>query len=231
MRARIVGGLVFALSLAVAPAHAAVTFDLSTDGCFATGVGSCTPKSSASLPYLQFNGARFYDHARKSPVVVPNLGTLSLENVDSWDRGAFGDFKGVFDLEVKFSSPSGVSPNPYTFDASFSADIDHVRRGETEEVDIKFTQTSETFTYKGGTFKLSITDPTIKLVLDHSNEYDCENGDTVKITGLINYSSGTGGVPSAPEPATWAMLLLGFATVGFVGYRRRSARTRQALAA
>jgi len=231
MSSRIVGGVIFAVSLAVAPAQAAVTFDLSTDGCFAVGAGSCSVKSQASLPYLQFNNAQFSDHALSSPVVVPSLGTLSLQNVALWDHSAFGDFKGAFDLQVKFTSPTGVNPNPYTFDAKFSADIDHVFNGETEEVDIKFSQTSQTFTYQGGTFTLKITDPTIDLVLDHSNEYDCEHGDTAKIAGLINFSSGTGGVPSAPEPATWAMMLLGFATVGFVGYRRRSGQAKQALAA
>jgi len=28
--------------------------------------------------------------------------------------------------------------------------------------------------------------------------------------------------PVIPEPSTWAMMLLGFAGVGFVGYRRAS---------
>ena len=29
-------------------------------------------------------------------------------------------------------------------------------------------------------------------------------------------------VPAVPEPSTWAMMILGFAGVGFMGYRRRS---------
>jgi hypothetical protein len=27
--------------------------------------------------------------------------------------------------------------------------------------------------------------------------------------------------PAVPEPATWAMLLMGFAGIGFLGYQRR----------
>lgn len=227
MRSWIVGGVIFAGLLAAAPAHAVVTFDLSTEGCFAVGTGSCAVKPQASLPYLQFSGAQFLDHAVTSPVIVPSLGTLSLQNVPSWDRGAFGDFKGAFDLQVTFTSPTGVNPNPFTFDARFFADIEHTRRGETEEVDIKFSQTSQAFTFQGGTFTLKLTNPTIDLVLDHSNEYDCEHGDTAKIAGLINFSTATGGVAAAPEPATWAMMLLGFATVGFVGYRRRAGQAKQ----
>ena len=32
------------------------------------------------------------------------------------------------------------------------------------------------------------------------------------------------GAPASPEPATWALMLLGFAALGLVGYRRRAAR-------
>jgi hypothetical protein len=31
-----------------------------------------------------------------------------------------------------------------------------------------------------------------------------------------------GPVPAVPEPSTWAMLLLGFASIGFIAYRRKS---------
>jgi hypothetical protein len=31
--------------------------------------------------------------------------------------------------------------------------------------------------------------------------------------------------PTVPEPSTWAMLLIGFAAIGFAGYRRRSQAT------
>jgi hypothetical protein len=31
-----------------------------------------------------------------------------------------------------------------------------------------------------------------------------------------------GGIAAFPEPSTWAMLLIGFAAIGFAGYRRRS---------
>jgi hypothetical protein len=31
-----------------------------------------------------------------------------------------------------------------------------------------------------------------------------------------------GTVPTVPEPSTWAMMLLGFAGIGFMAYRRKS---------
>lgn len=40
----------------------------------------------------------------------------------------------------------------------------------------------------------------------------------------LTLDSGTiGGGPAAPEPSTWAMMILGFAGVGFMAYRRRKA--------
>jgi hypothetical protein len=34
--------------------------------------------------------------------------------------------------------------------------------------------------------------------------------------------SGVTAITAVPEPATWAMMLLGFSSVGFLAYRRRS---------
>jgi hypothetical protein len=36
---------------------------------------------------------------------------------------------------------------------------------------------------------------------------------------------------AVPEPATWAMMLLGFASLGFVGYRRAKKRAAAPVAA
>jgi hypothetical protein len=38
----------------------------------------------------------------------------------------------------------------------------------------------------------------------------------------LNQGAGTGTVSAVPEPSTWAMMLLGFAGVGFMAYRRKS---------
>ena len=47
-----------------------------------------------------------------------------------------------------------------------------------------------------------------------------------------NYEDNTGSivanVSAVPEPSTWAMLILGFAGVGFMGYRRRNQRVLRA---
>ena len=38
-----------------------------------------------------------------------------------------------------------------------------------------------------------------------------------------NTGSQTLSISAVPEPSTWAMMILGFATIGFIAYRRRSA--------
>ena len=45
----------------------------------------------------------------------------------------------------------------------------------------------------------------------------CANG---VIQGQVNGLGRVSGVPAVPEPSTWAMMLAGFAGLGFVGYRR-----------
>jgi hypothetical protein len=59
---------------------------------------------------------------------------------------------------------------------------------------------------------ISIPNPNIlKLTLD---------GDSEKISDIRFYVDGV--APAVPEPSTWAMMLFGFAGLGFLTYRRKS---------
>ena len=44
-------------------------------------------------------------------------------------------------------------------------------------------------------------------------------GVVVDVGGAPNYQSAGGLTLSIPEPSTWAMMVLGFASLGFTGYR------------
>ena len=70
---------------------------------------------------------------------------------------------------------------------------------------------------------------TLKFIIADANDNELDT--TAFIQGLGNAPppNGTPGSPpiGTPEPATWAMMLLGFAGIGFVGYRR-GARARDA---
>ena len=50
-----------------------------------------------------------------------------------------------------------------------------------------------------------------------------EQGDNIGYSGVqftLVFSNGL--LPAIPEPSTWAMLLIGFAGIGFVAYRRKA---------
>ncbi len=68
---------------------------------------------------------------------------------------------------------------------------------------------SETF---GGTVSLLAGD-TLTFAVNNDGKY---NFDLTGLTATIR--------SSIPEPSTWAMMLLGFAGLGFAGYRRAKSR-------
>jgi hypothetical protein len=59
-------------------------------------------------------------------------------------------------------------------------------------------------------------DPTFKVVGDNPDAY------------TLVFSPGIGNVDAVPEPSTWAMMILGFAGVSFMAYRRKSKPTLMA---
>jgi hypothetical protein len=61
--------------------------------------------------------------------------------------------------------------------------------------------------------------------------YDSSTNTTVNTFGNANLSNLTVEVASVPEPSTWAMMILGFAGVGAIAYRRSRKNEGAALAA
>jgi PEP-CTERM motif len=57
------------------------------------------------------------------------------------------------------------------------------------------------------------------------------NGDNLAVGDQLILDVTTGGVPTIPEPSTWALMLLGFVGLGLVGYQRNGAAGRAGHAA
>lgn len=203
---RIVGIACVGLALAAARAEAAVVFDLSTTGTF-----------SPSVPTLQFQGASASLSPLVSPVAVPDLGTVTLKT------GTPEPFNGTFDLKVAFTAPAGTTPNPGNFTADFGGTVTTGKGGQSGDVIITFTNLTQNFTYSGGTFALTITTPQIDLSFAGSKNAPV----SADVEGSITFAQ-ISTVAGVPEPATWAMMLIGFAGAGFVGYRRRALGRRVA---
>jgi hypothetical protein len=61
------------------------------------------------------------------------------------------------------------------------------------------------------------------LTLLSPNEFTVYiNGPDPAYLSTLVIDAQTGGVSAVPEPSTWAMLLLGFAGIGFMAYRRKN---------
>jgi hypothetical protein len=188
------GAAAVAAALAATPAQA-VTYSYTTSGCFTNG--SCsnyslTPSTPGSIGSL--GGLSFNGINPSVSDSTPhsiNLGSMSLQNIFSDNPSA-----NFFDLDVVFTAPGNGSAS---FSAALQGEIVFFQGG----IDINFGP-GETVTSSAGTFDLTVHD----LILTSLNS-------SGEITGTI-----TDYVAAVPEPSTWAMMILGFFGIGFLGYRR-----------
>jgi hypothetical protein len=109
----------------------------------------------------------------------------------------------------------GSSPfNPDVSSFSWSTDQDYTFQTNTR-YDIVLTTEVQSSAHQGATVNLSaFVDP--MFTIDSSNP---DQFQLVFSEGITNGPAITDGVP---EPSTWAMMILGFAGVGFMAYRRKS---------
>ena len=198
--------LVTTLSVAAAaflatPASAAVVqFTGTTTGCFGAG---CTPGAYVPLG-TAVNGGLIYTNGQFNQATDPtgflgiggsfdNLGSFTLAPlVDSYT----GD---IFRLLVSFTAPPGTVPGSTTLQALLTGSVQSLNNGS---VFIDFDNTPQSFTYNGGSFTFAVNDV------------------SVSASGIAQILSGQ--IQAVPEPATWGMMLLGFAGIGMALRRRRS---------
>jgi hypothetical protein len=104
--------------------------------------------------------------------------------------------------------------NPDVSSFSWSTDQDYTFQTNTR-YDIVLTTEVQSSAHRGATATLSaFVDP--MFTIDSSNP---DQFQLVFSEGITNGPAITDGVP---EPSTWAMMILGFAGVGFMAYRRKS---------
>ena len=181
-------------ALSVTPASAAV-FQGTTAGCFGL---SCSFGSPVSDGTLVFTGGNF------GPTNISSTGNVTLGSF-SVTNSFFNDLDNdTFRLRIDFSQPSGASPDPQIFSATLDGNIGLFGGN----LVIDFANTPTVFTFNGGTFSLLVQDVQLDTNIFRS-------GDTANLLGSVSVTA------AVPEPSTWAMLLIGFAGVGFTAYRRR----------
>jgi hypothetical protein len=202
---KLLSGTVFAISLAVAPARAAlVTFTGATTGefnggSFGTTVSDNPPGIGAVLTFTGTSiGLQNFSVPGSTSV---NLGTFSLSG------GSLSGFNAdPFDLRISFTAPSGTSPSNQTYTADL--DVNFVANPDTLSI-VFNSPTTESFAFPGGSFTISVNDPAALSMHEEGNR-------TVTLTGTFT--------AAVPEASTWAMMILGFFGLGFMAYRSKSGR-------
>ncbi len=138
-----------------------------------------------------------------------NGGTTTLKSLFSISGSSGGTttFPGAGQQLFNSQNPGNLSP--------FNWSVDHQYSFQTNNYyTVQLTTWVESSVYRGGVVDLSaFIDPTFTIASPNPDLYQ------------LFFSSGITNDPisgAVPEPSTWAMMLLGFAGVGFMAYRRKS---------
>lgn len=188
---RVLGAAALALTIGSTAACASVVFEGSTTGCFGS---PCTPKLNATDGTLKFKGTDF-DVSLTSPAtsVAVTLGKFTLTSA------LLELFNDPFDLKIKFTSPLDTTTNMF-------ADVKGLVTLLAGVVHVDFSP--QTLTFGGNSYTLAINDVWLSTLGPFGRDSD-------PLTGTFTMNA------AVPEPATWAMMILGFAGLGFMAYRRR----------
>lgn len=202
----VLGALAVVVTVSSSPA-AAVTFTGSATGCFGSG---CTPSILALNDQLLFAGNPLFNGTTTTGPLTLNLGGFAVSDPSILLLDFNDSYNGQqFNLTLNFTAPAGANPNPASFSASLFGTLNWLNGGTLK---IDFAPTAQHFTYAGGSFNLLINDVTLATNFIFHADADLLTGTFSNVTT----------VAPVPEPATWAMMILGFAGVGFVAYRRRN---------
>ena len=200
------------LTLASIPAHATFIIDTSC------GESHCAGGTDF------FNDSANHDVSTFTGTVGGHTGTaITVDTIGNIDTGAgFATIKPTTDALLT-SLTFTPADNTLFSDFSFRGQLNPV--GDTGVINVKWTDSLgnfETIQFTGvpGPDKdfdrlgiISKDGETLRSV-----EIFTAAGESFKEFKQVQFS-GTGIIPSIPELSTWAMMLTGFASLGFVGYR------------
>ena len=193
-------------ALACAPTAAnAIQFQGTATGCFGSG---CTPGAYVVPPFpgssvtdagLVYTNGQFNQNTDANGFLglggtTDNLGAFSLSSIPGHDYN--GD---VFNLLVTFTLPTATSPGTSLYSTLLQGIVTPgLNNGS---VFIDFDNSLRSFTSAAGDFTFQVNDV------------------SVSSNSAIQILSGQ--IQAVPEPATWAMMLLGFGGIGMSMRRRR----------
>jgi hypothetical protein len=151
---------------------------------------------SSKLGTLKFAGTSF-DKSIVDPntSVALNLGKFTLTSA------LFEPFDSIFDLTIHFTKPGTTTVN-----VDVDADVKGLVTFLAGVVHIDFDP--ETLSFGGKSYTLDISDVWLGTLGPFGRDTETLKG-TITMTAAV------------PEASTWAMMILGFAGLGYMAYRRR----------
>jgi hypothetical protein len=187
---------VAATALTGASAAGATTYIGSTTGCFGA---ACTPNQVVTAAGgLVFHQGTF-NQADSGGFVAIGSGFPPVDTFGTFDLSFPFTSPTLFTLLISFTAPAG-SAGADTFSSTITGSVSVINGGG---VHVDFDNTAHLFTSSAGSFTVTL------------NDFDISAGTLgTPITGRIN-------AVAVPEPATWGMMLLGFAGIGMAMRRRR----------
>jgi len=200
---KLVLGVLGATALMGATAASAVEFVGSTTGCLQVVPGpACTLGTTSNIggpTGLVYNFGTF------DQFTAADTGYAAIGGTDSLGSFTLGAnptnyTNDLFKLLVTFTAPGGVSGGG-TFNATLIGSVTGANNGG---VTISFTNPTQVFHSSIGDFTLGVNPVSISGT----------SGTPVPITGFLQLAA-------VPEPATWAMMLVGFGGIGMAMRRRR----------
>ncbi|WP_084030971.1 choice-of-anchor K domain-containing protein [Bradyrhizobium paxllaeri] len=215
--------------LAHAPANAAVV-SFTGDGNF-SGISNCSGSPTCSITnnynVLKMSGAA--NNNKPSTLTITDITGNITSNQDdyvigkiTWVNLATYNTDQNFNVKYTFSL-NFTSPNNAFDKQEFSLNIQQTTNPSPDNV----FNISQTLLNNLGPFTLNgVTVSDIHFAEYGDGWYDKNTGkwtnpegktSTLKILADFTFET----APPVPEPSTWAMMILGFAGVGFMAYRRK----------
>ena len=211
--------------LAASAASAAVVGDFQLNGSLANGAGGGAILSDNTMGGLGPSGIDF--GANQGPTVT-GLGTLAEYTIETnFSLDSVSSYRKVVDFFDRVSDGGFYVLNGRLNFYPFATGPDEFVGGQAVTAVLTRDASKLVTAYLNGVSQFSFVDTTDQALINgalHFFRDDFATGQGEASSGFVNYIriSDTAGAPTVvPEPAAWALMIMGFGAVGAVVRRRR----------